>query len=67
MYRRPKFLEELLEIREQMSRNSFYDADLFAENVRNGNFGGSTSKPDPDASESTAKSSEETGKKTRRA
>ena len=36
MYRRPKFLEELLEIREQMSREAFYDADLFAERVRSG-------------------------------
>ena len=39
MYRRPKFLEELLEIREQMSRDSYYDADLFAEQVRSGKFG----------------------------
>ena len=39
MYRRPKFLEELLEIREQMARDSFYDADLFAERVRSGTFG----------------------------
>ncbi len=38
MYRRPKFLEELLEIREQMSRDSYYDVDLFAERVRTGNF-----------------------------
>lgn len=36
MYRRPKFLEELLEIREQMSRDSDFDADLFAERVRSG-------------------------------
>jgi hypothetical protein len=36
MYRRPKFLEELLEIREQMSRDAYYDADLFAEHVRSG-------------------------------
>ncbi|MEZ5308118.1 MAG: hypothetical protein R2684_13310 [Pyrinomonadaceae bacterium] len=36
MYRRPKFLEQLLEIREEMSREAFYDADLFAEQVRSG-------------------------------
>ena len=41
MYRRPKFLEELLEIREQMSRDAYYDVDLFAEKVRSG----STAKP----------------------
>ncbi len=37
MYRRTKFLEELLEIRDQMSRDAFYDVDLFAEHVRSGN------------------------------
>ncbi len=36
MYRRPKFLEILLEIREQMSRDADYDIDLFAEMVRSG-------------------------------
>ena len=34
MYRRPKFLEILLEIREEMSREADYDVDLFAEIVR---------------------------------
>ena len=38
MYRRPKFLEVLLEIREEMSRQADYDVDLFAEMVRSGNF-----------------------------
>lgn len=38
MYRRPKFLELLLEIREQMARDADYDVDLFAEMVRSGNF-----------------------------
>ena len=38
MYRRPKFLEILLEIRQKMSREADYDADLFAEMVRNGSF-----------------------------
>ena len=35
MYRRPKFLEVLHEIREEMSREADYDMDLFAEMVRN--------------------------------
>lgn len=36
MYRRPKFLETLLEIREQMAAEADYDVDLFAEMVRQG-------------------------------
>ncbi len=36
MYRRPKFLQLLLEIREQMSRDIDYDVDLFVETVRSG-------------------------------
>ncbi len=36
MYRRPKFLEVLHEIREEMSREADYDVDLFAEMVREG-------------------------------
>lgn len=36
MYRRPKFLEILLEIREQMSRDADFDTDLFVEMVRSG-------------------------------
>lgn len=36
MYRRPKFLEILLEVREQMSRDADYDVDLFSELVRSG-------------------------------
>ncbi len=38
MYRRPKFLEVLLQIRQEMSREADYDIDLFAEKVRTGNF-----------------------------
>ena len=34
MYKRPRFLEELQAIREEMSRESDYDIDLFAEMVR---------------------------------
>lgn len=36
MYRRPKFLEILLEIREDMSRRADYDMDLFLESIRTG-------------------------------
>ena len=36
MYRRPKFLEVLHALREQMSREVDYDVDLFAEMVRSG-------------------------------
>lgn len=37
MYRRPKFLEVLHEIREEMSREAHYDIDLFVQMVRKGN------------------------------
>ena len=36
MYRRPKFLEALLEIREAMAREADYDVELFAQRVRAG-------------------------------
>jgi hypothetical protein len=36
MYRRPKFLEVLLEIRQEMARIADYDVDLFTEMVRSG-------------------------------
>jgi hypothetical protein len=36
MYRRPKFLEVLHAIREDMARDVDYDVDLFAEMVRSG-------------------------------
>jgi len=39
MYRRSKFLEVLLEIRQEMAREADYDVDLFAEMVRSGGFG----------------------------
>lgn len=38
MYRRPKFLEVLLDIRQEMARQADYDVDLFAEMVRSGKF-----------------------------
>ena len=36
MYRKPRFLEVLHEIREEMSREADYDVDLFMEMVRAG-------------------------------
>lgn len=36
MYRKPRFLEVLHAIREEMSREADYDVDLFAEMVRTG-------------------------------
>lgn len=42
MYRRPKFLEVLLEIRQAMSREADYDVDLFAEMTRSGKFSAQT-------------------------
>lgn len=40
MYRRPKFLEVLIKIREEMAREADYDTDLFAEMVRSGRGSG---------------------------
>ncbi len=54
MYRRPKFLEVLLEIRQKMSREADYDADLFAEMVRSGKF--STDQNGYDLSDSKSES-----------
>ena len=36
MYRRPKFLEVLIEIRQEMAREADYDVDFFAEIARSG-------------------------------
>lgn len=36
MYNKPRFLEELHAIREEMSRDCDYDVDLFAEMARSG-------------------------------
>ena len=36
MYRRPKFLEVLLEIRRDMAHEADYDVDLFVEMARHG-------------------------------
>ncbi|MEO7538896.1 MAG: hypothetical protein ABIV21_02630 [Pyrinomonadaceae bacterium] len=40
MYRRPKFLEILLEIRREMALEADYDVDLFAEMARSGSHAG---------------------------
>ncbi len=58
MYRRPKFLEVLLEIRQEMSRAADYDVDLFAEMIRSGKFAKNTNRHDL----SDAKETEETKK-----
>jgi hypothetical protein len=36
MYRRPKFLEVLFTVREEMAREADYDVDFFVEMVRSG-------------------------------
>lgn len=36
MYRRPRFLEVLFRIREEMAREADYDTDLFGERIRSG-------------------------------
>ena len=36
MYRKPRFLEELHAIREEMAREADYDVELFAEMMRSG-------------------------------
>ena len=36
MYRRPKFLEILISVREEMARDADFDVDLFVEMARNG-------------------------------
>jgi hypothetical protein len=41
VYRRPKFLEILLDIRRDMAHEVDYDTDLFAEMIRTGRHSGS--------------------------
>jgi hypothetical protein len=36
MYRRPRFLEILIAIREEMARDADFDVDLFVEMIRSG-------------------------------
>jgi hypothetical protein len=38
MYSRPRFLELLIEIREEMARQADFDVDLFVEKVRSGKW-----------------------------
>lgn len=45
MYRRPKFLEVLLEIRREMALEADYDVDLFAEMTRSGGYSRSDIAP----------------------
>jgi hypothetical protein len=59
MYRRPKFLEILLDIRQEMAREADYDADLFAEIVRSGRPAvpaGIHSMDEPEKAEAKARS-----------
>ena len=49
MYRRPKFLEVLLEICQAMSREADYDIDLFAEMIRSGKFNNAISFDEQEA------------------
>lgn len=48
MYRRPKFLELLLEIRRDMALEADYDVDLFAEMARTGKRSRGASSDSPD-------------------
>jgi hypothetical protein len=63
MYRRPKFLEVLLEIRQEMARLADYDVDLFTEMARSGK--GTKSNPaysllDPEAENESAEDKKKT-------
>ncbi|MBS1795453.1 MAG: hypothetical protein JSS81_16475 [Acidobacteria bacterium] len=63
MYRRPKFLEVLLEIRRNMSREADYDVDLFGEMVRSDGFpaddrGFALSEPAPERAKKGKKAGE---------
>lgn len=66
MYRRPKFLEVLLDIRQEMAREADYDVDLFAEMVRSGRHPGTRKKHsinDGDDSDAPRRSSGSRSKK----
>jgi hypothetical protein len=52
VYRRPKFLEVLLNIREEMAREADYDIDLFVQMVRQGKR---PNEPGPANNSKTAK------------
>ena len=59
MYRRPKFLEVLLEIRQEMAREADYDVDLFAEMVRAGKFSKDNNGYDLSASDADKKANKQ--------
>lgn len=63
MYRRPKFLEVLLQIRQEMSREADYDVDLFAEKIRSGNFSEKANRYDLSVEKETEKDTEEEAKR----
>jgi len=48
LYRRPKFLEVLLGIRDDMAREADYDIDLFVEKARSTAVPGQLSEHEPD-------------------
>ncbi|MEO6589659.1 MAG: hypothetical protein ABIP06_10170 [Pyrinomonadaceae bacterium] len=62
MYRRSKFMEILLEIREEMSREADYDVDLFAEMIRSGKTHGRKKLYDLNGANGKKTVSKKTGK-----
>jgi len=66
MYRRPKFLEVLLTIRQEMARESDYDVDLFAEMVRAGRFRQTRISIEPDRESNSNGNSEEVKSKAKK-
>ena len=67
MYRRSKFLEVLLEIRQEMAREADYDVDFFAEIARSGNSPRektrhSLTDPQSDASDPASRAAGKTGR-----
>ncbi len=66
MYRRPKFLEILLEIRREMALEVDYDVDLFAEMTRSGNLSPKAKKYRLDAPTADVSLNGRAGTKTKR-
>jgi len=66
VYRRPKFLEILIEIREEMAREADFDVDLFVERVRSGRNGSrktyTLAEPETERRSITKKTSERSKK-----
>ena len=69
MYRRPRFLEILIGIREEMAREADFDVDLFVENVRTGHRSAARAKKysmmNGDAKANAAVNSEPSGSKSK--